>query len=375
MRTVGSAGAGPFFGLLPRKEWRIGVRAKKRGPVTLTLVDQGCNHWGLLVLDGPTRGRVAYLTDGGDLTYPDNPSFVSWYERWLDETLWGYDYVWFGTGMSGRETDFLDAMKSPDGARRTEGTSALGHLPSLSPEARAALVRALVDAEPEVRAAAVDVLRARDAATLAPHLPALTRDVDRRVVLSALRALPGTEHRGLAAAHVASPDVEIARRAIHVGALPERELVAQLDGPAWESATTALRTRGDGAATERLVGMLEDEGFERRRAAIVCLRMRKEASAAPALRARFGREPDLELRMQIVEALGAAGDLEALLAFARHDEPRIRFRTAYALGEHLDPRAIAALEELGRDQTRPSATAFTIGEQAQRALAKLRARA
>lgn len=369
--TVGSAGAGPFYGLLPMKEWRVGVRGKKQGLLTLTLVAQGCNHWGLLVLEGPTRGRVVYLSDLGALYYPDNPSFVSWYERWLDETLWGYDYVWFGTGMSGREADFLAAMKSEDAAVRSEGTAALARVPDPSAEARAAMLGALADADAQVRATAIVVLNERDKAALEPRLPELLRDPDRRVVLEALRSLPGTPHRALAAPLIRSEDAEVARSATHFGEIPERDLARQLDGPAWESATTALRTRGDGSATPRLIAMIDDEDFQRRRAAVVCLRMRKEASAAAALSARFGRETDAEMRLHLVEAIGAAGDLEALLGFARHEEPRVRFRAAYALREHRDPRSIAMLQMLASDEAQPAGAAWTIAVQARRSLAAL----
>ncbi len=369
--TVGAAGAGPFYGLLPMKDWRVGVRGKKQGVVTLTLVDQGCNNWGLLVLEGPTRGRVVYLSDLGALYYPDNPSFVSWYERWLDETLWGYDYVWFGTGMSGREADFLRATKSHDAAVRNEGTLALARLPSPSAEARAAMLGALGDADAQVRATAVIVLNARDRAALAARLPELLRDPDRRVVLEALRSLPDTPHRALAAPLVGSDDAEIVRSAIHFGEIPERDLARQLDGPAWESATTALRTRGDGSATPQLIAMIEDEDVQRRRAAVVCLRMRKEPSAAAALLARFARETDAQMRMHLVEAIGASGDLEVLLGFARHEDPRVRFRAAYALREHHVPRAIEMLRTLTSDETRPAGAAWTIAEQARKSLAAL----
>lgn len=369
--TVGSSGAGPFYGLVPMKEWRVGVRGKKQGLVTLTLVDQGCNNWGLLVLEGPTRGRVVYLSDLGALYYPDNPSFVSWYERWLDETLWGYDYVWFGTGMSGREADFLSATKSHDAAVRNEGTAALGRLPDPSAEARAAMLCALADTDAQVRATAIVVLNARDKAALEPHLPALLCDPDRRVVLEALRSLPGTPHRALAAPLLRSDDAEIVRFAIHFGEIPERDLARQLDGPGWESATTALRTRGDGSATPQLIAMIEDEDFQRRRAAVVCLRMRKEPSAAAALLDRFARETDAQMRMHLVEAIGASGDLDALLGFARHEDPRVRFRAAYALREHNVPRAIATLHALASDETKPAGAAWTIAEQARRSLTAL----
>jgi HEAT repeat protein len=369
--TVGAAGAGPFYGLLPMKEWRVGVRGKKQGLVTLTLVDQGCNNWGLLVLEGSERGRVVYLSDLGALYYPDNPSFVSWYERWLDETLWGYDYVWFGTGMSGREADFLRATKSHDPAVRNVGTHALARLPDPSAEARAAMLGALHDTDARVRATAVAVLSERDKAAVEPRLPELLRDPDRHVVLAALRSLRGTPHRALAAPLVGSDDAEIVRFAIHFGEISERDLVRQLDGPAWESATTALRTRGDGSATPHLIAMIEDEDLQRRRAAVVCLRVRKEPSAASALLARFGRETDPEMRMHLVEAIGAAGDLESLLGFARHEDPRVRFRAAYALRDHHVPRSIAVLQSLTSDEVKPGGAAWTVAEQARRSLAVL----
>jgi len=55
---------------------------------TLTLSDQGCGHYSMLVVTGQARGRVA--NDAYDHTGPTftaDADFLAWYERWLDAVL------------------------------------------------------------------------------------------------------------------------------------------------------------------------------------------------------------------------------------------------------------------------------------------------
>jgi hypothetical protein len=66
---VGASGAGPFNGLMPLARWEEGLRvARKLKIPAITLTDQGCNNYSLLVIDGPRRGRIAYVTDTSTAT-------------------------------------------------------------------------------------------------------------------------------------------------------------------------------------------------------------------------------------------------------------------------------------------------------------------
>lgn len=373
--TLGASGAGPFYGLLPLSEWETGLYHRdKLDGAALTLVDQGCGNYGLLMRTGERRGHVVYLSDTGNVYWPKPADFVSWYERWLDEILWDYHVVWFGIGMPGRESDFLAALRDADVDRRVEGAAAMFRLPSLSAIARDALVNAVETDVPAVRVNAIATLARLEITALEPLLPALLHHDDAGVRLEAMKNLAATRHAGLAAAFATSADLPMARLALSSPDVAEETLGALLDGPLWEEAMMQLRNRRGPSVVPKLIGMVEDAVFERRRAALVCLRLRKEASARDALLARFDREPELALRQEIVEGLGTIGDVDSALRFAAHEEPGVRFRAAYVLGRLGDVRAVPLLEAMTEDATKPPGAAWSLGEQARRALATLRAK-
>jgi hypothetical protein len=68
------------------------------GRGTINLCDQGCTYSARLIVSGQARGRVIYLD--AQLWYPPyfvkDPSFLDWYERWLEEALEGEPPAWFG---------------------------------------------------------------------------------------------------------------------------------------------------------------------------------------------------------------------------------------------------------------------------------------
>jgi len=159
----------------------------------------------------------------------------------------------------------------------------------------------------------------------------------------------------------------------HASTLSEGELATLLDGPAWETAMTQLRERRDGTATARIAQWIDHPAFEQRRAALVCLRLRRDASVGAAMRARLLIEPEPRLRAEIIEGLGAMGDIEPALAAAQGGDALMKFRAAYVLGGSGDARARPVLEKLLDDQRTPSGSAWSIAEQARRALERLRA--
>ena len=50
--------------------------------------------------------------------FPDDPDFLSWYERWLDEMALGYDLSWFGYRLPGDESDLRAIFTSPTEPQR-----------------------------------------------------------------------------------------------------------------------------------------------------------------------------------------------------------------------------------------------------------------
>lgn len=139
---AGGSGAGPYYGILPLDKWDNATAAGRNSlpadylarpcPLvpgakptlsadnesridrsdeflqgSIALVSQGCCYFAILIISGPARGRVAYISE--DVTemayFPENPNFLSWYERWLNELLGGYDTSWFGYGAVGTEEE------------------------------------------------------------------------------------------------------------------------------------------------------------------------------------------------------------------------------------------------------------------------------
>ncbi|WP_034346433.1 SMI1/KNR4 family protein [Deinococcus misasensis] len=186
---VGSSGFGPAYGLETLDRWfceadapdgiqkpaivqpdlqaehwweDFGVDEDERYQGTLYIATHGCTYEILLVLNGPHRGRVVYV-DLDEYTrpfFPENQSFVSWYERWLDENLWGYDLDWFGYTVPGTEADLLRMASSAafPVQRRCDAILSLWRLPSLRSETVQFLVDGLSETE-EVALASIQILK------------------------------------------------------------------------------------------------------------------------------------------------------------------------------------------------------------------------
>ena len=118
-------GAGPFYGLMGLHNWAEALDGEAHdgalatpypvhpdrtdGPFcygtldagsdavrytgTLTLCHAGCGDMAVLVVTGPSRGRVAYTGTSPPL-FARDPDFLSWYERWLDAALRGETSFW-----------------------------------------------------------------------------------------------------------------------------------------------------------------------------------------------------------------------------------------------------------------------------------------
>ena len=151
---------------------------------------------------------------------------------------------------------FLELARS-GAARARRDPSALGV--ALSDEAIAALARALDDAEPAVRAAAVEALGATGQPGQAMPIAALARapEVPPVVVLAALRALAalGQAPADVVSRAAAHPDPEVVKEAVAAAArLPGPEGEALLrqaaENPRWDvrqAAARAMLERGDPA--------------------------------------------------------------------------------------------------------------------------------
>jgi tetratricopeptide (TPR) repeat protein len=78
LRRVGASGAGPYYGL---------QSLRRESGDDIVLADQGCGMSSLLVVTGMNRGEVWMdLGDGSD-RQREAPSFLAWYEGWIDRAL------------------------------------------------------------------------------------------------------------------------------------------------------------------------------------------------------------------------------------------------------------------------------------------------
>src|SRR5262249_19619090 len=128
---------------------------------TLALVHQGCAYYALLVVTGAYQGQVVYinLDRCGTPYFVRHSDFLSWYERWLDELLWGFDHSWFGFGLPGREEDMVAVLHRPGPEDDwSEALSTLSRIPTLRLGTLRAVHDALLDGTSKVRAQAVHLL-------------------------------------------------------------------------------------------------------------------------------------------------------------------------------------------------------------------------
>lgn len=113
-------------------------------------------------MTGPARGRLINLDDEGPFGpyVVEDVDFLAWYERWLDESMAGYDVGFFGERLPLGEADLIAVLATdPSADRRLRAGMSLLQLPSVSEDARTALEQAMADdADPTLRAKLLDHL-------------------------------------------------------------------------------------------------------------------------------------------------------------------------------------------------------------------------
>ncbi|WP_405656570.1 fumarate reductase/succinate dehydrogenase flavoprotein subunit [Streptomyces sp. RK9] len=210
----------------------------------------------------------------------------------------------------------------------------------LPPDAdlRSGLRAALDVADPAVRAAALDVLRALRLGE-APLFAAALADADLDVRIHAVRALVSVDAAVDLAAAAADPArevrVAVARGLAAVGAPAPAPLAPLLDDPdplVRAAALTALRDTGcPPPYADRAVAALDDPAWQVRAGAATALRAASPELAVPAL-AKASSDPDADVRKATVLSL-----------LAHRAEPDARTALAAATADtDADVRAYAA---------------------------------
>lgn len=339
---------------------------------TLALVHQGCAYYALLVVAGEYHGRVVYVNlDCCEAPYfVHHPDFLSWYERWLDELLWGYETSWFGFGLPGREEDLVAVLNQPGTPTdlRTEALSTLSRVPSLRPESVDVVGVALGDSSARVRQLAVALLGKHQVGQAEAGVRALLTDPDpavRKGAVEALAKLPGSDWQPAARAALQDERHEVIFRALCLlkgaGALHRSDLEPLLRSESPEARSSALWAAGslpkEAGPVEVSDDLLHDPDPYVRRMAITRTAELRDRRRAPALITMLQAETDPELACFLIRALGDLGDRAAvpvLIKMTRHPDGFVRQDAAQALGKLGDRRAGITLRGLLSDRSTPA---------------------
>ncbi len=368
----------------------------------IAIASQGCSYYAALVTTGPARGRVVYISmDGGEPFFVEDADLAAWYERWLDELLAGFKHFWFGRYMPGTEESFAAAARRPDSPRRFDALRAMGQLPALGDDTREVVALRVNDDDASVRGAALWLVKQFSLArSIETHVRHALGDPDPGVRETALEALAATDLPWDRDARAALADTE---SSVVTGALrlldkaellQERDLLPLLESSqpsiraaakwparklpsvkAFDITLAQLRSAGDDSHRSHLQtltaqcrhGVLDDERltmlFELARERIATGGDEPETAAVAALAALARTRDDA---------------FESLLAVTKHVDPFLRFEAAHALGELGRVEAMPALRELAGDPAMPRAnsrsTAWSVGENARKAIAKIQER-
>jgi hypothetical protein len=132
--------------------------------------------------------------------FPEDPDFLSWYERWLDEMELGYDLMCFGSRLPGDEAALRAIFTSPGEpqGQRTDAACSLTELPPLSAESHGPLRSALAHGEAAgLREAAALAIGHFEVEVAVPELRLAVGDPSPVVRKAALSALSGVGAEGL----------------------------------------------------------------------------------------------------------------------------------------------------------------------------------
>ncbi|MEV4134178.1 hypothetical protein AB0J72_18650 [Dactylosporangium sp. NPDC049742] len=118
-----------------------------------------------LVVTGPAHGRLVNVDSDYEIGpyVVDDPDFLCWYERWLDEVDEGIQGYWFGEKPPGGEAELVAILdRDPAAHRRARAAQWLWELPSLGFAGRDALRHAAAsDPDAFVRAIIVAAAQGR----------------------------------------------------------------------------------------------------------------------------------------------------------------------------------------------------------------------
>ncbi|MCC9602853.1 HEAT repeat domain-containing protein [Stieleria sp. JC731] len=281
----------------------------------ISIGTQGCTYEMGLIVTGEFAGRVVYLDADGQAPYVvREPDFLSWYERWLDELLGGYDMFWFGYGLTGNESALIALLNSASTSDldRAEAVHAIRRLPKLSASGQQRICQLIEDGVPDVRAAACAVIEKFEIAEAKTSLLKLLDDECPKVQMAAISAnlcLFGNAACEKVAQLLQSENEEVAKTAFFKlngdGNLSSEVLLQLTESPhgviRYCAAHAAKWKRRDEALLLRL---LNDEHPQVRFYAVLGLRQIRSRTAIDSVIDLLANESDHHTIDSILRALG-----------------------------------------------------------------------
>lgn len=397
LHTVGNGGAGPYYGILPLEQWASGPdeldnEALSRpcplsehlpstpnwqqmlpAPVghpyqgTITICHQGGAYYGLLIVSGPAHGRVVYVDlDGQSPYFVREPDFLSWYERWLDETIGGYDLDWFGSRRGGSEADLLLVLRDVHASSsiRSDALDGLTKLPRIT-NAIPAVLAALQESDAGVRKSAVRVVARFAIAEATPLILRLVTDPDPGMRVNALKALSNLPDIPWPVIQQMLQDSdtdvqEAAWRALNNNQKLTIDDALQMLSSEYRGsrqlAAFSLQSIPGDRALNALLLCLQDPDWFVRLTAIQSLAALRSSKSVSALTELLANEQNADVMQNIINALTEIHDpgaVPALIEATYHSSAGVRYEAARALGVLGDRRAIPALTLLCHDTIQP----------------------
>jgi len=348
---AGGSGAGPYYGILPLDKWddanggrntlpadylarpcplvpgtkaKLPLRAGSESGIDprdellhgcIALVSQGCSYYAILIVSGAARGRVAYISldDPENVYFPENLSFLSWYERWLDELLAGYDTTWFGYGALGTEEELALRLKDP-ALSADDKSAALRTLMRIDPltlstmEILSAYSKDTSEAPtPRATAASLFISRSDDTAYVRLLLQDSCAEIRKEVLLAIVRKKSPTLTDAVRQL-IHDPDSTVVDKALlhGKGILTRSEIAPFLKSENVDLRRTAIYSLGGApdACVEELLALASPEADQYCRIyAIQALRDLKHRAARAPLEKLLKRETEALVRTNILRAL------------------------------------------------------------------------
>lgn len=385
---AGNGGAGPYNGLFPLDEWNdfadwveddrpdnflalpcplyIGMpqtpdweeHFSNVSPYqgTLSLNSRGCAYATQLIVSGPCAGRVVYVdADGNEPPYiVHEPDFLSWYERWLDELLQGYEGAWFGYGPGGGEEDFLQILDDllANDEFKTEAARAFCRLPRLSDNAAQRMPSFLNSSLAGVRLGALATIAKFELKAFSENAAQLladpSADVRQRAIYTVSNLDPLRWIEAIRRRLQEDSDDNVVRAAFfqlqRAGALTQNELLHLVN------VSPRHKLRGV-AATEigrvtqdvpLLIRLLTDEDDQVRLNALLGLRRLQSRTALPQILEMLSRERVshiIDRTLEMLAELREPSTAPILLEWANSTDDFHRLNSIKALAQIGDERA------------------------------------